>query len=184
MRIALIIGVWLLPGRLVARLEETRSQLLVDWLRVLPPAFAALATIATGRFLDDQVNLTGQVNVVALLCAIAISYFFAALATFRLVVAVIETLFSRAAADDRFQNLVGVGARVLGFLTALIVFVYGIGGLGIDVLPVLAGLGVGGLAVALAIRPTLENIIGGVILYSDRRDWSGRWRCPRPRALP
>ena len=32
----------------------------------------------------------------------------------------------------------------------------------------LAGLGVGGLAVALAIRPTLENLIGGAILYIDR----------------
>ena len=32
----------------------------------------------------------------------------------------------------------------------------------------MAGLGVGGLAVALAIRPTLENLIGGAILYTDR----------------
>ncbi len=31
-----------------------------------------------------------------------------------------------------------------------------------------AGLGVGGLAVALAVRPTLENLIGGVILFTDR----------------
>ena len=32
----------------------------------------------------------------------------------------------------------------------------------------LAGLGIGGLAVALAVRPTLENMISGVILYTDR----------------
>jgi MscS family membrane protein len=32
----------------------------------------------------------------------------------------------------------------------------------------LTGLGVGGLAVALAIRPTLENLIGGLILFMDR----------------
>jgi MscS family membrane protein len=39
---------------------------------------------------------------------------------------------------------------------------------GLTVLGLLAGLGVGGLAVALALRPTLENLIGGVILYMDR----------------
>ena len=32
----------------------------------------------------------------------------------------------------------------------------------------LAGLGVGGLAIALAVRPTLENLIGGFILFMDK----------------
>ena len=40
--------------------------------------------------------------------------------------------------------------------------------LGLPVFSLIAGLGVGGLAVALAIRPTLENLVGGMILYSDR----------------
>ncbi len=39
--------------------------------------------------------------------------------------------------------------------------------LGIPVAPVLAGLGVGGLAVALAVRPTLENMVGGFVLFGD-----------------
>ena len=39
--------------------------------------------------------------------------------------------------------------------------------LGVPVAPMLAGLGVGGLAVALAIRPTLENVIGGFVLFAD-----------------
>jgi MscS family membrane protein len=32
----------------------------------------------------------------------------------------------------------------------------------------LAGLGVGGFAIALAVRPTLENLIGGFLLFSDK----------------
>jgi MscS family membrane protein len=32
----------------------------------------------------------------------------------------------------------------------------------------MASLGIGGIAVALAIRPTLENLIGGAILYMDK----------------
>ncbi|MGE0225042.1 MAG: mechanosensitive ion channel family protein [Acetobacteraceae bacterium] len=40
--------------------------------------------------------------------------------------------------------------------------------LGIPVGPLLAGLGIGGLAIALAVRPTLENVIGGLTLFADR----------------
>ena len=42
------------------------------------------------------------------------------------------------------------------------------GELGLSITPIIAGLGVGGLAVALAIRPTLENIIGGFVLFADK----------------
>jgi MscS family membrane protein len=45
---------------------------------------------------------------------------------------------------------------------------YGANQLGVPLVSLLAGLGVGGLAVALAARPTLENLIGGIILYFDR----------------
>ena len=41
-------------------------------------------------------------------------------------------------------------------------------GLGLPLYSVVAGLGIGGLAVALAIRPTLENLIGGILLYLDQ----------------
>lgn len=40
--------------------------------------------------------------------------------------------------------------------------------LGIPLAPLLAGVGVGGLAIALAVRPTLENVIGGLTLFADR----------------
>jgi MscS family membrane protein len=39
---------------------------------------------------------------------------------------------------------------------------------GVNVIAVLAGLGVGGLAVALAAQKTLENFIGGITLYADQ----------------
>ena len=45
---------------------------------------------------------------------------------------------------------------------------YGLQRLGIPTLSLLAGLGVGGIAAALAIRPTLENLIGGFVLFLDK----------------
>ena len=40
--------------------------------------------------------------------------------------------------------------------------------LGVPVAGLVAGLGVGGLAIALAAQSTLENFIGGIILYADQ----------------
>jgi MscS family membrane protein len=39
---------------------------------------------------------------------------------------------------------------------------------GVNVIAVLAGLGVGGIAVALAAQKTVENFIGGITLYADQ----------------
>jgi MscS family membrane protein len=39
---------------------------------------------------------------------------------------------------------------------------------GVNVITVLAGLGIGGLAVALAAQKTVENFIGGITLYADQ----------------
>ena len=50
----------------------------------------------------------------------------------------------------------------------LVILAFGGQAIGLTILSVVAGLGIGGLAVALAVRPTLENLIGGVILYVDR----------------
>jgi MscS family membrane protein len=54
-----------------------------------------------------------------------------------------------------------VGILIIGLLVALAV-------LGLNVTTALAGLGIGGLAVALAAQKTLENLIGGISLLLDR----------------
>jgi MscS family membrane protein len=61
-----------------------------------------------------------------------------------------------------------LGGTVLALLVSVIIIGDGATQLGLPVFSVLAGLGIGGLAVALAIRPTLENLIGGIILYTDQ----------------
>jgi len=58
--------------------------------------------------------------------------------------------------------------RVVGIFTIAMVAAHGGQQLGIPVLGVLAGLGVGGLAVALAAQSSVENLIGGLNLYADR----------------
>jgi len=50
----------------------------------------------------------------------------------------------------------------------IVILAYGAQQMGVPVLSMLAGLGIGGIAIALAIRPTLENLIGGFVLYIDK----------------
>lgn len=71
--------------------------------------------------------------------------------------------------DDTLDaDMLRLLSSTAGIVGAMIVLALGGQAIGLPVLSVLAGLGIGGLAVALAVRPTLENLIGGVILYVDR----------------
>jgi small-conductance mechanosensitive channel len=58
-------------------------------------------------------------------------------------------------------NLIHVTVMAVGVLIILSV-------LGISIAPLLTALGVGGLAVALALKDTLENLFAGIYLLSDR----------------
>ncbi len=73
-----------------------------------------------------------------------------------------------AAQEGLDASLVRTGFRVFSLGIALIVLGYGATQIGIPIYGVIAGLGVGGLAIALAAQPTIENLIGGIILYADR----------------
>ena len=57
--------------------------------------------------------------------------------------------------------------RLISIVFLVYLGIYAAGAVGIPIAPLVAGLGVGGLAIALAIRPTLENIIGGLTLFAD-----------------
>ena len=59
------------------------------------------------------------------------------------------------------QRLTRIVMFLIAFVTAMALF-------GINVKTTLAGLGIGGLAIALAAQKTLENILGGVSLLMDK----------------
>ncbi len=66
------------------------------------------------------------------------------------------------------RPITGLGqtvARAVVFITGLLVL---LGALGIQITPILTALGVGGLAVALALQDTLSNLFAGVHLLADK----------------
>jgi hypothetical protein len=65
-------------------------------------------------------------------------------------------------------QLVRLGFKILTLLAVAWMVIVGASYLGLSVAPLLAGLGVGGLAVALAAQHTIENVIAGLVLFADK----------------
>lgn len=64
--------------------------------------------------------------------------------------------------------LILITGRAITIFVIISILASGAHALGLPIYSVIAGLGVGGIAVALSVRPTLENLFGGLILYLDR----------------
>ena len=80
----------------------------------------------------------------------------------RVAQAVIRANSTRLSALDK--QVVRIGFRIVSFSVVFYMLLKISEHFGMPLTPLLAGLGVGGFAVALAARGTLENIIGGFIL--------------------
>ncbi|MDD5189989.1 MAG: mechanosensitive ion channel family protein [Dehalococcoidales bacterium] len=70
-------------------------------------------------------------------------------------------------ASDIDDKLVPVFRRIADVIIYILAFLVMLGRLGWDIGPYLAGLGIGGLAVALALQPTLSNFLSGTYVISD-----------------
>ena len=73
-----------------------------------------------------------------------------------------------AAENHTVTTLLPVGRRVTKVLLGALAVLAALQNFGINVTAVLAGLGVGGLAVALAAQKTVENVFGGITVVADR----------------
>jgi MscS family membrane protein len=74
--------------------------------------------------------------------------------------------------DDQVLPLLRKSTKAIIAVLAVIVV---LSNMGYDILSVLAGLGIGGLALALAAQDTLKNVVGGLTIFWDKpfqiQDW-------------
>lgn len=132
-------------------------------------ASTALLAAASGYILTRQVNLTGPVEF-ACLIVLNISFF---LSSAFCVFVASEWLSRNLARIFRLDpsnvdaSMIRLFCRVLGISAAVAILAFGASRAGLPVLGIIAGLGVGGLAVALAAQPTFENLLAGIVLYLD-----------------
>jgi MscS family membrane protein len=126
--------------------------------------------IVLARFLGNIIGVRFEVQAVISKGLFTLAFVAAVYAVFALFEFIAEVIVSSRYLSEKSFNapLVRVTSRLFGILASIFIIVRAAEYLGIQVGPVLAGLGIGGLAVALAARPTLENIIGGFTLFADK----------------
>ena len=162
---------FVLAYRLARSLDDgTRSTSgLAAWVHPLL-AIATIALIAfVRRVVTDWIRVIGVEREVILGVLSVLAHFSAIWLLFLVAKLVADTVIrmremGASALDAQLVRLVSKLVAVLLTLYALTSLAES---LGVPVAPMLAGLGVGGLAVALAVRPTLENVVGGFVLFAD-----------------
>ncbi len=168
-----VLGVALLSFltyRWVKAFARRRSPPLDGWLiLVIPVTVAALVGWAVD-FIGQDLNFTGAPLAAVRTGGSAIILAMIAWTVFRAFTASAETIIASPRVPDEGvdASLLRLGTRLVGFLLGAWILMRGLHDLGADVVPLLAGLGAGGLAFALAARPTLENVIGSFMIFADK----------------
>ena len=140
------------------------------WPRLLPPLTAVILVYLTEHLIDEQINVAGTLDAINEPLTLVILL----LCFGWLIIALGDVIADAIISSPRIQprsvdaSLITITSRVVSIGIAFWVILEGTDRLGFSLVPLLAGLGVGGLAVALAVRPTIENLIGGFILYMDK----------------
>ncbi|GAA4888555.1 mechanosensitive ion channel family protein [Streptomyces coeruleoprunus] len=147
------------------RADRTRwkgDDIIVDGLRTLVP-WAAVAGGAA--FAASVLPLTERVGRHVTMTLTAVLVLAATVTSARIVAGLVQALAQSksgvAGSASIFVNITRVVVLAMGFLIVLET-------LGVSIAPLLTALGVGGLAVALALQDTLANLFAGVHILASR----------------
>ncbi len=148
----------------------TNDPVYIVRLRILSPIAIMISALWLQHVFSFQVNTYGRFFDLTESFLILVFYVAATWAFWGVSRAFFETIMvdprlANQSLDHSFVRLVG---QIIGVIGGVLIL--GLGGheLGLPVFSMVAGLGIGGVAVALAVRPTLENLIGGFILFIDK----------------
>jgi MscS family membrane protein len=156
--------------RAIKRTGQRLSAPLNGWLMVLVPVGIALLAGVVANFIDNDLNISGGLSNAIIAAGRLIVTLMGAWAFYLLSRALAETMITRPRWRERRSEaaLLRISAIAIGILGGVWIVIAGVRALGAELIPILAGLGVGGLAVALAAQTTIANFIGGLILFIDK----------------
>lgn len=162
-----VASIWV---RYVWRKTESYSGLpRLGWL-LSTPIVLWLVLYCADLFITTQVNpVGGFANNEGLIISILYYCLFAWFA-WLLVYFVVESIIysSQLTLRSHDEPLLQLIAKLVAIVAVISILIKGVDELGIPALGLVAGLGVGGIAVALASQSTIENIFGGLSLFADR----------------
>ena len=162
--------VWLLLVYLADRFTRPKGGEPRYWLRFFLAVALLPVTLAIRRFYEFQLVVVGPAYVAVDNIIVILFFVIGAVAILNLGAAIAATIIASPKIEKHSldANLVSVGCRTVAWLCAILLLAKGAGDLGVPLAAVITSLGVGGIAFALAARPTLENLIAGVTLYLDK----------------
>ncbi len=163
-------GVLLRPVSRLSRRRSSDHPVLSALARLALPLFFLVATPVVTYFALAQFNMIGPVASLIQLVATAIMFLAGAWIVWRIAPVLAEAIIATPKINTESIDayLIRICMRLLGIIAAAALLAVGAQRLGLPVYGILAGLGVGGLAIALAAQPTVENLIGGLSLFADK----------------
>ena len=158
---------------LIRKLTKGRSEAGkkgIGFARLILPVSAAIIVQLIGYIIDEQIGMSGTVCQVTEVLAWVLFLVFVVWFTVACGGVVANIIISSPKIDPKgvYAGLTKVLCYLIALVVAAVIIFKGLVGLGVSLLPLLTGLGVGGFAVALAARPTLENLIGGLMILADK----------------
>jgi MscS family membrane protein len=167
---SLVLGVLALAVIYRWKSQSVGENHVVKYLRRLLFPVSLIIFLGFLNFIKDAINIT-SVTHHWLETTLGVGVFFAlgwSIILFGNTIAEVIISSPRIRPKGIDATLVRIGWRMITFILAGYVILEGARSIGIPLVPLLAGLGVGGLALALAAQPTIENFIAGLTLYADR----------------
>lgn len=167
--LALALGLVWGVHRLVSR--RSRGYSLGGYLRRLaaPATFLALTPLLS-YVLDIEIGITGRAGQLVLVLVPALIYLAIAWVAWLVPLFLVEAVIRSPRIPDRGldASLLRLVARAIGLASVVTVLFWGGNRLGLPLYGLLAGVGISGLAIALAAQGTLENFLGSLNLFGDR----------------
>ncbi len=166
----LTFGLWFAVVYVLRRLSHPRDESPHYWLRFFFMVAVLPMTKGMRWFMDKQLIIAGTVFEVVDVSLVILYYLVGAAVILNLGAAMASSIIAspRVHKDSIDANLISVGTAAVAWMLAIFLLAKGAGDLGVPLTAVITSLGVGGLAFAMAARPTLENLIAGVTLYLDK----------------
>ena len=168
----LVGGLIILGGhRLVRRRADDGHDAAVAGWRVLPVPLAIIFVAGLlVPWLDTILRIGGNTRVAITYAATGAvvlgAAWLAILASVVIGEAIVASEHLRTRSLD--SQLIRLGTRLVGLVAATVILVQGGDELGFPAYSILAGLGVGGLAVALAAQSTIANLIGSLLITLEK----------------
>ena len=168
--IAITVAVVVLIHRLARRGLSGERSISASLRRLATPLTLLLLTPLVFDIADRELTLTGRVSEVLALMVDAVAYFSLAWIAWTGSMALAEAVIALPRIPEQSLNahLLRLAARVAGSVAVIAIIFYVSSQLGAPLYGLVAGLGVGGIAIALAAQNTIEHFIGSLNLFADR----------------